>query len=92
VQYVTSRLQWFLKRQKHPIITWMASLKSSSDEPWFSKLYSDHGGLLNTRREIKKAVFKSFDTAIEGCCDSFKKIFLQLLSSIYNNPNNFLAK
>ena len=50
------------------------------------------GDLLKTRKEIKKAVFASFDQAIDDSCASFSRVFLQLLVAIYNNPNNFLAK
>ena len=47
---------------------------------------------MNERKEIKRAVFAAYDAAIERSCSSFAKIFHQILSAIYNNPNNFLAK
>eukprot|EP00391_Amoebophrya_sp_Ameob2_P008644 CAMPEP_0178988788 /NCGR_PEP_ID=MMETSP0795-20121207/3996_1 /TAXON_ID=88552 /ORGANISM="Amoebophrya sp., Strain Ameob2" /LENGTH=1215 /DNA_ID=CAMNT_0020680083 /DNA_START=108 /DNA_END=3755 /DNA_ORIENTATION=- len=92
VCYVTRRLRWFLKLQKHEIVEWMQTIKSSSEEPWFSRLYSKHGDLLNQRQEIRKAVFAAYDHAIDQSCHSFQRIVQQMLSAIYNQPATFLAK
>ena len=79
IGYVTHRLCWFLKRQKQATVAWMTTLQNSSDEPWFSKLYSKHGELLSKRKEIKKAVFEAYDAAVDESCATFQRIFLQVI-------------
>ncbi|CAD7957448.1 unnamed protein product [Amoebophrya sp. A120] len=92
VSYVTKRLQWFLTREKFAIVNWMKTIKSSSDEPWYSRLYGQHGELLEKRNEIRKAVYEAYDDAIEKSCQAFQRIVQQMLSAIYNQPNAFIAK
>ena len=70
----------------------MLSLSSSSDAPWYSRLYAEHGELLQKRGELRRAVFSAYDSAVKKACGDFGKIFGQILGAIYNNPNSFLSK
>ncbi|CAD7944970.1 unnamed protein product [Amoebophrya sp. A25] len=90
--YVRRRLNWFLRRQKDSVLAWMRSLQNSADATWYSRLYTQHGDLLAQRQEIRRAVFRVYDEAIEEECTAFEKIVQQMLSAIYNKPNAFLAK
>ncbi len=90
IDYVAERLAFFLKSQKDAVVSWMCTLQNSADEEKTTRLYPRYGQLLNTRDDIRQVVFDTYDQAVDDSCDTFRKIYLQVLLTVYGNPNKFL--